>query len=108
MELTDPAFLEGMIQETGGVPVVYGFEKTWGHLGITDGVEFEGEGAGVYRPDIMVKVPTGRLTDLEQDAEIEVDGELYTIIGHARWDDATESMSADGALTLIALKPASC
>lgn len=104
-ELNDPQFLEELIEETDGVQVVYGFEKTWGHLGTVDGIEFENP--GVYRPDHAVKVPTGRLTDLEQDAEIEVDGELYTIIGHQRWDDGAEAdFSADGALTVIFLKPA--
>ena len=73
--------IEGLLQDTGGVAVVYRGQSTWGHwqqateVVPTDAggfVEVLGEASGI-------RVAAGKVTGLAQGEPIEVDGAPYYI-----------------------------
>lgn len=90
-----PQKIESMIRTTGGVPVVLGAVSTWGHRETTDEVGMD-EGAEVSFVVDTVKVATGILTGLRNDAAITVAGEALKVGEHRRTED--------GAITVIELQ----
>lgn len=84
-----------MIQDTGGVPVVYGGISTWGHRDVATEVALQ-DGAEVVVTQDVVRVATGILAALAELQPITVDGEQLKVGEHRRIDD--------GSLTLIELQ----
>jgi hypothetical protein len=79
MTLETPSTIETQFRHTGGVEVEYSGKKTWGHLDYPDEDLFP-ERFGVMDDDPFVTIAAGILpTTPVQDAEIWVDGTLYTV-----------------------------
>lgn len=90
--------IESLIEESGGVEVVYGAVETWGHLDTIDLHAVGGEGEGVIGTQRSVLVATGKIGTVTMDSEITVGGTSFQVRDHAREDD--------GATTRILLRDA--
>jgi hypothetical protein len=97
--LDDAELLEGMLRDSGGVEVVSGATRTWGHVDVADEVLLQE--AGVKGAKLVLTIATGRLS-AAQDTEVTVKTGLhaddYTVRDSMREDD--------GALTKLFLKRA--
>lgn len=85
---------EMMIKRTGGVPVTLGAVTTWGHRD-TEQVPVLDDGAEVMATRDRLKVATGILSGVAQDAAITVDGESLYVGDAYRIED--------GSITVIEL-----
>lgn len=95
-DLVDPDALEALIEDSEGVPVVYGAVSTWGHLDEPHDVVFtDGQ---VHATDRTVTAVAAKLGAVRIDDEIDVDGVTYSVRNRQQIDD--------GALIVIALADA--
>jgi len=87
-----PEAIERRIKRSGGKPVRFGAQLTYGHFEVADAVVFE-ERDGVRGARAKVTIATGVLHGCDIDSELIVDGREFEVRDQRRVDD--------GALTDI-------